>query len=125
MSARGGAAAPLLALLGGLAVAAGGAGTWVVRTSVRDVGGVPLRQADAVPGTAFAPLALPAGLLLILVALVALALRGTLPRVAAGALLAAAFGAVAVVADGIVRASVAEGRLGAAPWAAAAGAVLA
>lgn len=123
MSRRGGAG-PFTAVAGGLLLVGGGAASWVVRQEVREVGAVQVPETVSVPGTVFAPAALPFGLALLLVAAVAALVRGTARR-AAGALCAlVSLVALLVVGIGIVRAWAAPGGLAAGPWAALAGAGL-
>lgn len=116
---------PLLVLLGGLFLAYGGAGAWVRATSVRDVGGVEVPSTVVLQGGEFAPLALPAGLVVVLLGVAALVARGRARR-ALGALSAvAALTGLWLVAAGLPGAMSETGSLSAAPWVALLGGGLA
>lgn len=112
---------PGIALLGGLLLAWGGSAAWVQRTLVREVGGVPVREVAARAGTEFAPLALPLGIALLVVAGGALLARGRGRRVSGLLLVALGAAGAAAAAIAVPEASAAAGTLSAAPWAALAG----
>lgn len=115
---------PLLVLLGGLLLAYGGAGAWVRTTSVRDIGGVEVPSTVVLQGGEFAPLALPAGLIVVVLGVAALVARGRARRVLAGVGAVAALAGVWLVAAGLPGAMSEAGSLSAAPWAALFGGAL-
>jgi len=123
MSASRGGAGPAVAVLGGMLLAWGGSAAWVQRTVVREVGGVPVREAAARAGTEFAPWALPCGVALLLAAAIAMAARGRGRALTGAALVSLGLGGIAAIAAGLAEALGAAGTLSAAPWMALAGGI--
>jgi hypothetical protein len=111
----------ILTVFGGLLLAGGTAGSWVLVEGARQVAGVSVSEIARISGLAFAPLAIPLGILAAL-ASPALALRKARRLIAAVVALIGVIAAV-VVGVGLVRAAGGPGRLAAAPAVAAAGAV--
>jgi hypothetical protein len=108
-------------MLGGLLLAGGTVASWVVVEGTRQVGGVRVPDVSRTSGVAFAPLAVPLGVLAAL-ASPALALRQARRLAGAAIVLLGVLGVVAVGA-GLVRAAVGVGRLATGPAVAVAGAV--
>jgi hypothetical protein len=121
MSADRAGGGPGVALLGGLLLAWGGSASWVQRILVREVGGVPVRDVVTRAGTEFAPLALPLGVALLVVAGIALLARGRGRRVSGLLLLVLGAAGAGVAGIAVPEARAAAGTLSAAPWAALAG----
>jgi hypothetical protein len=110
----------VLAVLGGLLLAGGTVASWVVVEGTRQVAEVSVPDVRQITGVAFAPLAVPVGVLAALCSL-ALALRAGRRAVGAVIALFGVSGAVAV-AVGLVQAVAEAGQLTTGPAVAAAGA---
>lgn len=110
----------LLAVLGGLLLAGGTSADWVVVEVAREVGGITVPRTSSTPGLAYAPLAVPLGVVAALLGPV-LTLRRARRLVGVLLSLLGAGGLIVVVA-GIVR-TTGEGALAAGPGVAAAGAL--
>lgn len=107
--------APLLAVLGALALLGGATGTWVVDRDQREVGGLAIPEVTTTSGVEIAPLLVPLAVGALLLALTVATLRGR-PRQLMG-LLVAATGAVAVALTvvGALDATRSTGSLGGGP----------
>jgi tryptophan-associated transmembrane protein len=110
----------VLAVLGGLLLAGGTVASWVVAEGTRQVAEVSVPDARQTTGVAFAPLAVPVGVLAALCGL-ALALRAGRRAVGAVIALLGIIGAVAL-AVGLIQALADAGQLTIGPAVAAAGA---
>ncbi|HWB71087.1 MAG TPA: hypothetical protein VG452_02635 [Egibacteraceae bacterium] len=120
------AAAALLAVVAGLALAGAGAGDWVVHHTQREVAGLAVTQVAATAGTRLAPAALPLGLAIAAAGGLLAVGRGRLRRATGLAVLACGLGGLVVVGAGVARAASLPGRLtGAALWAGLAAALAA
>lgn len=106
--------ASLLAALGGLILAGATAADWLVAEDVRTVGGVPLRETVGTSGTVFAGGALVAGIAVVLLALLALAVRSR--WLGLGLLLSGVFGLGAVAAGLLRTLSTGDGQGTVTPW---------
>lgn len=113
--------AVLLAVTGGLLLAAGVTGPWAVSEVREAVGPVELARHESVGGVELAGAALPLGLAGCLAGLALLVVAGRLRRAVAWAVVAGGAASLVVVGVGIARALGQPGRLGTAALAAAAG----
>jgi hypothetical protein len=101
----------LLGLAGGLLLVGGSFAAWVVDRQVDDVAGVPIESAVTTNGYELAPLALPFGLLALVLSLVLALPVGSARRSLGVALGTAGLVGVVVVGVGVVRAFEVDGGL--------------
>lgn len=108
---QGFAAAALLAVLAGLALAGAGAGDWVVHERQREVAGLAVTQVVATAGTRLVPAALPLGLAIAAAGALLAVAHGRLRQATGLAVLACGLGGLGVVGAGVARAASLPGRL--------------
>lgn len=112
-----------LAVIGGLLLVGATSGSWVVAEQVREIGGVPLAEPEGTAGVELAALGIATGVLAALGGLGLIVARGRGRHVLGAVLCLVGAATGVVVAIGVVRALDEPGRLTAAPWVAALGAV--
>lgn len=112
------------ALVGGLLLAGGGAASWVTGEHVREVGGALIAETWSVPGTDYAPAALPLGIAVLAISGLGVLARGRLRRLFGLLEVGLGVAGMTVVALGLVEAVRADGTVRATPWLALAGAVM-
>jgi hypothetical protein len=119
------ASAPIVGVIAAMVFAGMLASGWVERQLTRNVGDVAVGETQATTGMELVPLGVVAGLTAVVCGVAVLITRGVARRVAAVLLAASGGGLVVTAGLGVVRATGMDGRMTAAPWVAAAAAVVA
>jgi hypothetical protein len=105
-----------VAIVAGLVLLLAGGGAWVSSVDRRSVGGVVVAEPEDTPGTAYAPLAVVLGLGAVAGGVALAGSRGRVRRVTGVVVALVGVVALAVVAEGLLDARTAEGRLTPAPF---------